>query len=384
MQCKVCVVDWLITFEQGEKNIEQVLDMDTAKQIATFIRWREWGPGKLTLLWVVCVYLGITYEISFDDFASTFVIFFCFAIAQAALGYVLNDWGDRDLDRRQFKRNAFNGKTRLESILALLLILIMAMVSGAPLLLRRGFGLLWATWAVTAAIYSLYPLRLKTRGLVGLVVVAVAQWMLPVMIAFAAFEVAGGADMWVLALGLTFSGMVWELGHQRFNRDRNRMTRTGTFAADLEQDKLNRTYALALVGDKLAVMVVAMVFLLALGISWSNWVLGIGLVLACAYLFFLGFALRDLWNSYRQGGCDDPYYGGGHSHQASFQALNNVLLTFILPGALGGVATLRSPLYALVLGFYLVWRIGVVGAKPLKHWPFLWIIASRAGRSRRR
>lgn len=357
--------------------------MNTAKQIAAFIRWRDWGPSKLTLLWVVCIYLGLKYEIPFDDFASTFVIFVCFASAQAAFAYVLNDWGDRDLDRRQFKRNAFNGRTRLESILALLLMLIMAVVSGAPLLLRRGFGLLWLTWAVTAVFYSLKPWRLKTHGPVGLAVASVAQWMLPVMITFAAFEVAGGPDMWALALGLMASGTALEFGHQRFDRDRNLLTRTGTFAADLPLKRVNQIYALALVLDKLAVIVVMLVFLQALRIPWTGWVIAVSIVLALLYLSIFGLAWRSFWGAYRQGSFEDPYYGNERSLQSSFQSLNNFLLTFLVPLALGGMATLRSPLYAFVLGFYLVWRIGVVGAG-IGKWPTLRISTSKAGRGRRR
>ncbi|HSO27905.1 MAG TPA: UbiA family prenyltransferase, partial [Anaerolineales bacterium] len=359
------------------------VDMNTAKQIAIFIRWRDWGPGKLTLLWVVCLYLAVAYEIRFEEFVSIFVIFLCFAAAQAALGYVLNDWGDRDLDRRQFKRNAFSGRTRLESILALLLIMIMALVAGAPLLLRRGFGLLWFAWALSAAAYSLSPMRLKTRGLVGLVAASIAQWLLPVLITFAAFEVAGGEDMWLIALGLTASGAALELGRQRFNRDRNLLTNTGTYAASLSFGQLQKRYALALALDKLAVILVGLVFLSALEISWTMWSQVFVTVLGALYLLALMYSLVGLWQALRQGRLGESGSSAGETRQVFMHGMNNMLLTLAIPIALGGMATLRIPAYALVLGFYLLWWVGLVGIG-LNSWPPLFVSISKAGRGRRR
>lgn len=341
--------------------------MDTVSQIARFIRWRDWGPGKLTVLWSLCFYIAVAYEIPFGRFALTFLVFMIFAGTQSALGYVLNDWGDRALDRRQFKYNGFNGMSNLECILTLTLVLVTALVSGLPLALRPGFTLLWITWVAITAAYSLEPLRLKTRGLAGLLVSFVAQWFLPVLLTFAAFEVAGGSDMWIIAIALTISGAALEVGHQRWDRERDAITRAETFAVTLSNEKVSRFYALMLLLDKIAIgMIIAVIVstLLTLGQPWL-FELAIGII-----LLYAGLVIATLKNAVRamQGGeLDDPYYGPRAVAPTPAQFLHQTLLNFFVPVILGVALTLQAPLYAIMLGLFLVWRVVLGGADWL--WP---------------
>jgi 4-hydroxybenzoate polyprenyltransferase len=334
--------------------------METIGQIAQFIRWRDWGPGKLTILWSLCFYIALAYAKPFNEFALTFLVFMIFAAAHSALGYVMNNWGDRELDRKQFKPNPFNGRTQLESTLALTMMLLMAFVTGLPLALRPGFGLLWFAWVASAAAYSIEPFRLKTRGAVGLAVSFVAQWFLPVLLTFSAFDVSGW-DMWVLALALSISGATLEIAHQRYDRERDRITRATTFAAVIDERRLNRIYTIAVVLDKLAigsVITIAIIALLRAEIEWGR-ALAVGL--GIAYLALLMVTLKDSLDALAGRGVDDPYYGMRIGPSPS-QMLHETLLNFALPVCLGVAVTVMNPLYGILLALFLLWRLALGGA----------------------
>ena len=338
--------------------------METVRQIAQFVRWRDWGPGKLTILWSLCLYIAIAYELNFSSFILTSVIFLIFAATQSALGYVLNEWGDRELDRRQFKHNSFTGKSSLECMLALTLILVAAAISGLPLALRPGFGMLWLAWAASAAAYSLEPFRLKTRGLVGLPVSFVAQWFLPVLITFAAFGVGGGRDMWLLALALTISGATLEIGHQRFDRMRDMLTRAATFAAGMQDVAIDRLYAAALLLDKFSIGLVVALVVTRLASLPARGALFLAILLGSGYILLLFFTLGASIRALRGGDLEDPYYS---REPIIARLLHETLLNFGVPLVLGIAAALNDPYYAILLGVFLVWRVGLSRADWL--WP---------------
>jgi len=336
--------------------------MSTAEQIAQFIRWRDWGPGKITVLISLSLYIAVAYEIPFVDFLPAFVVFLFYAAMQSALGYVLNDWGDRELDRKQFKHNTFNGMSRMENILALTLIVVIAIISGLPLIARPGFVLLWLAWIVAATTYSLKPLRLKTRNLAGLVVSFVAQWFLPVLITFAAFQVAGRLDMWLFAIALTISGATLELGHQRWDRERDKQTRAETFAVGISSEHVDRLYAFMLVLDKVAIGLVVATVVSMLSNMETQWAFGLAVVLVGAYVVLMLATLRITLEPFSGGTIDDPYFSTRMGTPSLSRLLHETLLNFVVPVTLGIAATIVAPFYAIILALFLVWRVVMGGA----------------------
>jgi 4-hydroxybenzoate polyprenyltransferase len=338
--------------------------MLTLSQISQFIRWRDWGPGKLTLLWAISLYLVVAYDIPFSQYILTFLVFIVFAATQSAMGFVLNDWGDRFLDRRQFKHNSFTGMTRLESILALTLICVAAVLSGLPLILRSGFLMLWIAWAFSTVAYSLEPIRLKTKGAVGLIASFVAQWLLPILITFAAFEAPGGRTMWMLAIALTISGAALEIGHQRLDRQRDMLTRAETFAVTLKDEKVDLLYAIALFLDKLAVGIVVALVALTLTRLETPWAQPMAYSLAAVYIVLFFFTIGNVMVGIRGGEIVDPYYSKSRNMGS---LLHETLLNFGAPVLLALAATLQDPRYGFVLGFFIFWRIVISGADVI--WP---------------
>ena len=212
-------------------------------QVATMTRWQDWGPGKITIFCSLSFYIAVAYRLPFYDFLLAFALFMLFASAQAAFGFIVNNWGDRDLDRSEGKYNPFNETSYLKGLSWLLSICAIAFLTALPLLRSRLFLALWALWLCTMTAYSLPPLRLKTRGFWGLLVSFLSQWSLPVLLAFCTFDRYGGWDMWLWAAALTVSGATLEVAHQRYDRERDLEADAITFGAGLSPERLNRIYS---------------------------------------------------------------------------------------------------------------------------------------------
>ena len=328
--------------------------MNLLKSFSQLIRWKDWGPGKTTILMGLCFYIAGTYFLDFKFFSVTFILFLLFASAQSALGFVLNDWGDQELDKKQGKPNVFINKSKKQKVLSLLLIIGLAILSGFPFLNRPTFPVFWALWVFFAAAYSINPLRFKTRGLSGMIISALSQWSLPVGLTFIVFGKAGGLNMYLWIFALTISGVTLEIAHQRWDRSRDSSTQAPTFATRISSGKIDKIYAYAVLMDQLAVgLAVGLVSwtFLTYKIWWST-VLAISCLLI--YLILLILLLPKSWRATGGGPVLDPYYGEG---QLITRLLHEILPNFILPILLIAVMTQFSPFYTLWLALFLFWRV---------------------------
>ena len=333
--------------------------------IARFIRWRDWGPGKIPVLCTVLLYVGLANRQVSAAFTLDFVLFIVFATIHSALGYVVNDWGDRELDALHGKPNAFASLTHAQGIMALVALLVLALLSGLPFVRRPMVFSLWVGWAFFALGYSLRPLRLKERGAWGLTVAFVAQWSLPILLAFAALERFGGWDMWFFTIAFTVSGAALEIGHQRFDRVLDLSTRTGTLGSRISAVKLDSLYAAALFLDKIALG--ALLITVAVGLApviVGSWSLSPALPLLGTYAVLFTAALYEtIWSS-RRGELLDPYYS---SRRSAAKLVHETLPNLIVPIYLMILATVYQPINGLLLLPFLLWRL-VLGQADWR-WP---------------
>jgi 4-hydroxybenzoate polyprenyltransferase len=189
-------------------------------------RWRAWAHSKL--LFIAAAALLISTRPS----ALTILEMIATAAAAAAFGYGINDIADRASDHRAGQPNRAS-RVSLSSRIGFLVT-----TAGGAL----GLSLLWAADAAApvlvglsltlAAAYSVAPLRLKQRGIFGLVAAAAAQWPIPVL-AIAAAEPRGwlrGAAWAMAMLGLAI-GMRHEAVHQRDDAAADRRAGVATYVA---------------------------------------------------------------------------------------------------------------------------------------------------------
>lgn len=326
------------------------------KKLALFTRWSDWGPGKIPVLCMIAYYIGLTYGDLSTAFAIDVVLFVIYASLHSALGYVINNWGDRELDARHGKYNAFNQMTNVQGIAALGTLLFLAFLSGLPFVGRPWVLPLWIGWAFVAFSYSLKPLRLKERGTWGIAFAFLSQWFFSVALVFAAFNHFGGWDMIIFVVATTIGGATLIIGHQRWDRARDLSTGTGTLATRKSASQIDKMYAIVLGLDKIAVG--AVIIQIAVGLTASIYdgsnMLAIPLVVM--YGLLLAFSLYETYRASRQNVVLDSFYSKNFSRTAS-KLLHETLLNLIVPTYLILMATLYEPINGVILLLFLFWRL---------------------------
>lgn len=190
-------------------------------------RWPDWSTSKLP-------YLGASTLLLASQQASAVSVLGILGtvIFWAAFGYGINEVADRGCDLRAGKPNRAAVLSPLSWALFLTLTaitagglsLLWAADSAAPVLV--GVGLL------LAVAYSLPPLRLKERGVLGLVAGAASQWVLPVL-AIAAAQPRGWhrPEAWGLALLGLAIGTRWMAIHQFQDAEADRRAGVRTYVS---------------------------------------------------------------------------------------------------------------------------------------------------------
>jgi 4-hydroxybenzoate polyprenyltransferase len=324
-------------------------------RIASFIRWRDWGPGKIPVFFTLLAYIALAKKGFSARFALDFLLFIFFAIAQSALGYVVNDWGDRKIDRLHGKRNAFDNHPGSAGLLRLGLLSCVAFLSGLPFIKRPVFLPLWAGWIFFTWAYSLKPLRFKERGVLGLGVSSLAQWTLPMLIAFSAMDRFGHGDMAVFAIANSISGATLEIAHQRHDRAKDLSTGTETFGARIVSNKLDRLYAAALIFDKLAIGCVVITVSQVLSVLGRTffWTASAYLLPAVFSIIALAAIVENKGKA-AHGSFLDPYYSNGHSAN---KLLHETVPNLIVPGYLLLLLAVCAPLNSVLPTAFLFWRL---------------------------
>jgi 4-hydroxybenzoate polyprenyltransferase len=219
-------------------------------------RWRDWFQSKLPFITAAALLLApsATHPLTILQMMGTVALW-------AAFGYGVNDIADRHVDGRAEKLNRAALISRASWILFLLLTatsalatcLLWAADAAAPGFLVLGLG--------AALAYSVPPIRLKERGMWGLLGAAVAQWSLPV-VAMSAVEPWGwlrpGAwSLGVLGLGI---GIRWMGVHQLQDAAADRRAAVRTYASR-GRPQVERVIVGAFVSELLALA-------LALLVTW--------------------------------------------------------------------------------------------------------------------
>jgi 4-hydroxybenzoate polyprenyltransferase len=322
------------------------------------IRWRDWALGRIPILATVGAYIAITTNGHDGRMLGDLLLFtFVFATSHAAFGFLINDLGDRDLDRRQAKPNAFVDLGAARGGLLLGVTLAVMLASGMRFASRPGFAAVWIAWLAAALGYSLPPLRLKERGAAGLAASTFAQWTAPTLLAFAAMGAWEGWEPWGVALVFTLSGVALEIAHQRHDRERDAHTSTPTFAVRSGPRAIEAIYACALWADRAAIgAVVAMAALALVGDARQARSGAAHAAFAAAALLVAVYAIALLRVTQRvlTRAAADPYYG---PRTASDRVLHDMLPHLFVPTALLAWLTWKSPPFGAALAALLTWRL---------------------------
>ncbi|MBN1657083.1 MAG: UbiA family prenyltransferase [Anaerolineae bacterium] len=284
--------------------------MNGLRCLAEFIRWQNWGPAKLPFLLAACFYAGLANRPVSPSYVRDGLLFALLAAASSIYGYLVNDLGDIEIDRLQGKRNAFATWPRPWASACVLLLALIGLVLVLPLAHKPSFLVLWLLWLAASTCYSLPPLRLKERGVLGLAVPAIAQQALPVLLAFAVVSDLSGPAPWLWAACATSKGLSLILLHQRQDLEGDKTTGTHTFAVQRGERIVNRAAFVALEADKVLLWPLLILMLLAAPtVRLANSSVAATLPLVVLYLPIHVASIVEGWLDWRRGIIRDPYAG---------------------------------------------------------------------------
>ncbi len=246
-------------------------------------RWRDWFQSKLPFITA-----GALLLVPPDERPLTIVEMMVTVAFWAAFGYGVNDIADRPADGRAGKANQAAQISIASRTLFLMftaggavtVCLVWASDAAAPAFVVAGL--------VMALAYSVRPIRLKERGVWGLLTAAVAQWSLPIL-AVSAAQPGGWLRplAWLLsALGLAI-GLRWMAVHQLQDAAADRRADVRTYASSGADVWV--VLASAFAGE-----IVALVAILLLG-----WPMSIPAVIALAFWALWRTTLRRPPGSFR-------------------------------------------------------------------------------------
>jgi len=203
------------------------------------------------------------------DFFARISILTAATIGTASCGYVLNDLTDIKQDRRTGRQNIMAGHGRYSRALIIVIVMLLGILPWAwlpwsPLILT----LLVLEYGLFLA-YSVSPVRLKTRGLLGPIADALYAYVIPGIIA-ALIGVEGKASSALMLYIIIYTvwaflfGLLGILRHQLFDHSRDQLDGVNTYI-------VNHGWACGFdTTYRLAKMVVPATLLLVLVQSMSN------------------------------------------------------------------------------------------------------------------
>jgi 4-hydroxybenzoate polyprenyltransferase len=191
------------------------------------IRFDDWWYSKVGTAMGVGFWLVLACQMAF---ASAVPILFFGIIAISCLGtfgYAINDIADRESDRKCSKVRPIASLSGCQGLMLAGVSVAGGLFACIPL--GVGAALVLSAGYVLAAIYSLPPVRLKERGVVGLFAGAAAQRSIPAALLLMHFHPSLFFGS-VLLLWSTLVGMRWLLVHQIVDERNDRISHVTTFA----------------------------------------------------------------------------------------------------------------------------------------------------------
>lgn len=173
------------------------------KKLLHLIRWEEWYDSKLPLLAATAYYLAMHYPLPWPDAVARYSVSIIFCALFLAYGYAVNDYSDLEIDKLAGKRKLIAETPRINALVFLIALVLLGIVVLLPYYRDRKVILTVVLCYMLGTAYSLPPIRLKERGMAGLLGSAIAQRSLPALVIGAVWD-----SVDIVTLGWAFLGFL--------------------------------------------------------------------------------------------------------------------------------------------------------------------------------
>jgi 4-hydroxybenzoate polyprenyltransferase len=332
------------------EDAEESRVMHKLERIKQSLRWNHWAQGKVPLFCVTMFYLILKQSLFSMHTIGQFVVFLIFISLVSIYGYLINDLFDMEIDRIHGKKNVFEKTGRSWGGLVVFLVFSVGILFGSAFLLKDYFPYLLVLIYSFATFYSAPPVRFKERGIAGLFIAFLTQYPIPIMMVFSAFDSFATIDMWGFVLFATVSGAALIIGHQRYDLQRDRSTRTKTFAVRAGNTIVDRIYEVFVFLDMISmfgIMVIMGIELRRADIYGRSMVM---LPPLFVYLLLALVATKKIIDEKTH--LVDPYYVEGRND--IFNLTYSLFPDFALPFYLSCVACIHYPIFLVCAAIFLL------------------------------
>jgi len=235
--------------------------------INRYLGWRNWAVIRYNSIFenlFVIFYIALHLQDFSNAFLTDIFLFLLFSVFSTTYGYLINDYADMELDKAHGKPNTFSSDSSAKALLICMLFLVLSVFFGLPFSDNAAFALLWLAWIVISTFYSLPPMRLKERGLTGIVFVIAAQRVIPIFLVFAAFNFPVGGELLLLAIYVLMRGASSDINHQLEDLNNDIKTGTRTFAVSVGASRTASALKFTLSAERWLLAILLVLFLVRL------------------------------------------------------------------------------------------------------------------------
>ena len=205
--------------------------------LAKLTRWKDWYEKMLNVF--VAGYTWVLLSYSLPDAANLASVrllrLLVFAAAYLAFVFTINDFYDKDIDKKAGKTNTIGELSLFTGVSWLIGLFAIGVLVLAPYYQQSWVISFVVLSYISAITYSAPPLRFKERRLAGLLVAATHR-ALPVLIGIAVFQNFQPAS-WFLFATFFLLGVRWNILHQLKDLPNDELTQTDTFVRTFGGDR---------------------------------------------------------------------------------------------------------------------------------------------------
>lgn len=322
--------------------------------IRQYLGWRHWSVlthNSVIENIFLLFFIALRDRLFTTAFIVDLTVFLLFSIFSTTYGYLINDMGDRELDKLQGKNNTFENDSYIRAICIVLLFLILSIVFGFRFIGNLLFIPLWIFWGLAATFYSLPPVRLKERGKVGLIVVVLAQRVLPTLLIFSAFKHYAWGDLIVFTAYIFFRGLSSDLNHQLSDYQNDFLTNTDTFAVEAGKIKAQKIFRYSLEMEK-ALLLLSLVIMYVETARADIYGISPMMPVLTVYLFLYGLCQMKI-RSVNLDSNANPFVA---ERKNIFQFIHHAFPSVVLPLYLIILCVLKAWLFVPILLTFMILR----------------------------
>lgn len=209
--------------------------------LVNLTRINQWWDFKLSLpIGVACAY-AFCNGISAQIFQTQMALLLLCGTTAALFASLINDLSDLEQDKEAGKTKTVAGLSPMQRALAMLLSTVLVCITAYLLRFNILASLIYIAIAFVFVAYSVYPLRLKNRGLWGISAVALGEHMLPTCLSLVLlfpFARQSESFQWLAFAGICsfafgMRGIIWhQISDQGADRASGCKTAATTYGAE--------------------------------------------------------------------------------------------------------------------------------------------------------